>query len=431
MRSTGGRKEIEMTNMSRGVVAAAAALLTPLWVSACGGAAGGGEWQGSVRDSAGVAVVTNESGQLWTPADAWMVEEELRIGTAEGEAEYQFGQIAGLDVGTDGRIYVLDQQASEVRVFDADGRFIRAMGKAGSGPGELGQTAGPVFVTPGDTVVVPDITQQRINLFTADGEPAGSVPLPMSEGMPTRWLKAANHDLVQQAMIMAMPGQDDVQPRNLILRRDPYGTVLDTLLVMPAGETVDFSGGQPRMTIFAPEPVWVIGPDDRLVHGTNSEYRLLVTGPDGTLERIVEKRSERRPISASDQDEFRRVIRRAWQQAGMPPQAMEMMSQALGFAPLYPAYANLLAGPFGTLWVQSVQTPETIAAMGGTFDIQDTGGPTWDVFDDEGRLLGIVEMPPRFTPFVLQDQHVYGVLRDEFDVQYAARLALRAGGREH
>lgn len=405
-----------------GIVTVLAAAL-----AACGGSGGEGGWQGTVGDSAGVTIVTNTGAGAWQAGDAWTVEEDLRIGTAEGEPEYQFGQIVGLDVGRDGRLYVLDQQAHQVRVFGPDGRFIIAMGKAGSGPGELSQAAGPVFISPDDTVVVPDIAQQRITLYSAAGEPAGSVPLPMTEGIPTRWLKATNHDLLQQSMIMALPGQTDVQPRNLVLRRDPRGAILDTLLIMPAGETMDFSSGQPRMTIFAPEPMWAIGTDGRLIHGNNSRYRFRVQSADGELERIVEKRTDRRAITEGDQSEFRRVIRQAWQRAGMPPQQLEMMSQALAFAPQYPAYANLLGGPFGTVWVQAVQTPETVREMGGTFDIQDIGGPTWDVFDGDGRFLGVVRMPPRFTPFVIQDRHVYGVLRDELDVQYVVRLVLQTG----
>jgi hypothetical protein len=395
-------------------------------LAACGAA--DQEWGGTVRDSAGVEIVSNTGGGAWAQGQAWTVAEELRIGTAEGEAMYQFGQIVGLDVAGDGRIYVMDQQAQQVRVFGPDGRFVRAMGRAGSGPGELSQAAGPVFVGPGDTVAVPDIMLQRITLYTGDGEPAGSAPMAMTDGIPARWLKSPSHDLIQQSMIMAMPGQENVEPRNLILRRDPRGAVRDTLLVMPAGETVDFSGGQPRITLFAPEPVWAIGGDGHLIYGNNSEYRLRINGPDGRLERIIERPGERRPLSQADQNEFRKLIRQAWEATGaMPPQAMEMMSQSLSFATHYPAYANLLGGPDGTIWVQGVQTPDIVAETGATFDMQDWGGPIWDVFGADGRYLGVVRMPARFTPFFIRDDHVYGVVRDDLDVQYVAVLRLIRG----
>lgn len=404
-------------------------LPTLLALTGCGGG-GGGEWQGSVTDSAGVEVVTNTGTGLWDEGEVWTVEEDLRIGSAEGQPEYQFGQIAGMDVGSDGRIYVVDQQASEVRVFGPDGRFIARMGKAGSGPGELGQGAGPLFVGPGDTVSVPDVGQQRVTRFTAAGEPLGSYSIPMAEGIPIKWMENPEGGLVHQAMIMALPNQPDVEPMNLLLERDATGAIVDTLKVMPAGQTMDFSGGQPRMTIFAPEPMWALGPDGRLIYGNNSTYRLEVFDPEGRLVRVIQKERERKPITDGDEEEFRRVIQEAWKAAGMPPQAMDMMSQALNFAEYYPAYANLFGGPEGTVWVQGVQSPETVQEEGSTFDIQDIGGPTWEVFDDQGRLLGMVRMPRRFTPLLFEGDDIYGILRDDLDIQYAARMRLTRAGIE-
>lgn len=400
-------------------------LLATSALGACGD--GGGGWEGTVTDSAGVPVVSNTGGGVWESGEEWTVVEELRIGTATNEPEYQFGMIAGIDVGADGRIYVMDQQASQVRVFSPDGQFLASVGEPGGGPGELGQGAGPVFVGPGDTITVPDAGQQRVTRFAPDGSPVGSYAVPMNEGIPVKWMETPEAELVQQAMIMAMPGQMDVEPRNLLLHRAGNGEIKDTLMVMPAGQTMDFSGGQPRMTLFAPEPMWALGPDGRLIAGNNSRYRLEVYSPEGTLERIIAKERDRRPISEDDQGEFRRIIQEAWERAGMPPQAVDMMSQALHFAEFYPAYANVVGGPERTTWVQSVQSPETVRETGATFDIQDIGGPEWEVFDAEGRLLGVVRMPNRFMPLLFKDDQIYGVLRDDLDIQYAARLRLDRG----
>lgn len=400
----------------------AAVMVLPVWLVGCGDGAEGG-WQGIVRDSAGVQMVENTGRGLWAPGEAWTVDTELLIGTAEGEAEYQFGQIAGLDVDADGRIYVLDQQASEVRVFDPDGQFIRSMGRAGSGPGELSQGAGPVFVAPGGDVLVPDIMNQRINLYSPLGEATGSTPLVMTDGIPIRWLKASNHDLVQQSMVMALPGMD-AEPKNLLLRRDPQGMVLDTLLVLPVGESVDLSAG-PRLKVFATEAVWALAWDDRLIHGQNDEYRLRLLAADGALERIVDQQTERRPVTAGDQTAFRSLFRKMFEEQGVPPEGLDMLLQGMSFADYYPAYANLLGGPDGTIWVQGVQTPETVEEAGATFEIQDMGAPVWDVFDAEGRLLGAVRMPDRFTPMFFDRDHLYalyGIQRDELDVQYVARV---------
>jgi hypothetical protein len=57
---------------------------------------------------------------------------------------------------------------------------------------------------------------------------------------------------------------------------------------------------------------------------------------------------------------------------------------------------------------------------------QDLGSSEFDVFDAEGRYLGMVAMPDRFTPLRFVGDAVYGVWQDELDVQYVVRL--RIGG---
>jgi hypothetical protein len=54
----------------------------------------------------------------------------------------------------------------------------------------------------------------------------------------------------------------------------------------------------------------------------------------------------------------------------------------------------------------------------------DEGSPDWSVFDREGRYLGVVRMPDRFKPMVFRGDEIYGVWRDDLDVQYVLRLRI-------
>jgi hypothetical protein len=56
--------------------------------------------------------------------------------------------------------------------------------------------------------------------------------------------------------------------------------------------------------------------------------------------------------------------------------------------------------------------------------IEDVGSPDWDVFDAQGRFLGVVNTPAGFTPRVFGGDKIYGVWRDELDVQYVVRLRI-------
>jgi hypothetical protein len=380
-----------------------------------------GEWSGTVVDSAGIAVVQNPASARWTLRPEPRLVEELRIGALDGAPELQFGQIAAIDIDADGTMYVLDAQAAQVRIFDAHGRFVRAVGRPGAGPGEVSPSAAAVLAGADGTVYIADVMRQRIAAFGADGSEIGSTAVPMQQGIPVRWDITEDRRFAVQFRSMPFPGMTNVVLRDRIVARDPGSERADTLLEMESGRTFDVSGGMPRMRLFEAEPVWALLPDGRLARGTNDAFRIELIGRDGRVERVLTRPFERRPLGDGDRDAFRRLLREAISQQA-PPAAVEQILQNLEFAEHYPAFATFAAGPAGTLWVQRIRTAGDVEAEGGRFDAQDIGSPVWDVFDEEGRLLGNVRMPDGFAPLRFVGNMIYGVLRDDLDVPHVARL---------
>jgi hypothetical protein len=58
---------------------------------------------------------------------------------------------------------------------------------------------------------------------------------------------------------------------------------------------------------------------------------------------------------------------------------------------------------------------------------QDIGSRDWDLFDPDGRYLGVVTMPPRFARRLILGDTIYSVWRDDLDVQYVTRLRIVQG----
>ena len=97
----------------------------------------------------------------------WTLVEDLRIGGADtGSAS--FSGITALRFGPSGRIWLVEAQAPEIRIFRPDGTFERRIGRAGEGPGEIVATNGFAFA-PGGLVWVPDHRLGRYNLFDTTG----------------------------------------------------------------------------------------------------------------------------------------------------------------------------------------------------------------------------------------------------------------------
>jgi hypothetical protein len=412
--------------------AASAMLLVPaLLLQGC--ERGGGSWQGSVIDSAGITLVRNPATPIWTSGEAWTVTEELRIGTVAGQPEYQFGQLTYLDVAEDGTIYVMDMQARAVRAYDAQGTYLRTVGRPGSGPGELSQQAPFVFVDGEGGLVVPDLGNLRVNRYGNDGAPAGSFPLQMQAGAPTRWMMDGSGRLMAQLRGLDVPGMAALAEGDPIVVYDTTGAVTDTVAILPKGQMLEgLTEERFSITLFAPEPVWDLAPDGSVVYGMNDEYRILVNGPDGSLQRIISRAVARKPVEEADRNAILRLLRQQYEQFGIPPAQAEQIMAGIGFAPYYPAFGQILVGPGETILVQRIRSARDMAAAAGEgveFDPQDMGSPEWEVLDAEGRYLGVVTLPDRFNPLKVRGDELFGIWRNELDVQYVMRVRVhRAGG---
>ncbi len=80
--------------------------------------------------------------------------EDLRFGSDEDSDEYLFSSLnPTLTVDDKGMIYVGDAKANEIRVFDAKGKFVKTIAKAGAGPGEMQAVAHIQFLADGSLAV--------------------------------------------------------------------------------------------------------------------------------------------------------------------------------------------------------------------------------------------------------------------------------------
>ena len=396
-------------------------------LQACGG--GADAWEGTVTDSAGVSVVHNTATPIWGSGDEWTASEEVRIGTIAGEPEYQFGQIvplASIDVDDGGNIYVMDLQAQNVRVFDASGQYVRTLGGPGSGPGEFSAQAGFVFTGPQGQVIVPDLGNQRVSLFSPTGEPAGSFPIQIQAGVPFRWNVDAEGRIMAQLRGLNVQGIAALAEGDPIVVYDTTGVVVDTVALLPQGQMLaGATQEQFSMVLFAPEPIWALGEGGFIYYALNDQYRILVNDAEGNLTRVITREVEKKPVEESDRNAMLRLLREQMEGLGAPPAQVEAILQGIGFADFYPVFSQIIVGPGQTLWVQRIRSARDMAAGAEEkveFDPQNIGSPEWEVFDIEGRYLGVVTLPDRFAPVHVEGDDIYGVWADELDVQYVMRL---------
>lgn len=376
-------------------------------------------WAGTTSDSAGVKIVSNMDVGLWAPGAEWTFEEETRIGVVEGAPEYQLGEVDGIAVDSRGRIFVLDGLADHIQVYSPEGVYEETLGGPGAGPGEL-QRPWLLLMGAGDTLLVPDMGNMRVNRYASDGSSVSSFRLEI-EGGRLLGYKATNSGIVaEHRRASEYFGSEATEtPMDVITLLATDGSITDTAMTFPSGEML--SDGS--ITVYAPEPVWDLTDDSELVFGINDQYRIGFYS-DGQLERIITRPYDPRPVSDGEIEAIMGLMERVWAEAGLSPAQVSQARRAWHFAESFPAFAAVRVGPGGSTWVQHVQPiseldEEELATLGMPVFV---GSPEWDVFDSQGRFLGVVTMPSRFTPTVFRGDRVYGVWQDEQDVPYVVRL---------
>ncbi|MGD8699436.1 MAG: hypothetical protein PVJ43_09110 [Gemmatimonadales bacterium] len=394
-------------------------------------------WDGVVRDSAGIEIIENFGAPLWPEGPDWKFTQDLRIGAIDGPQEYQFGNLTGLQVLSDGQIVVVDAMAYNVRFFTSEGDHIRTVLRKGQGPGELSNPGG-LYLGPGDTLIVGDGSAARMHVLAPDGTYLETFSRLPRDGYTGGYWASGSRTGRLTSLHSPILQSDGTRTDTLeiVLERDVRGGIVDTLVRLPSRYT--FSERKPRIFRHYYHGAWWhrAWGDGHLISRTD-HYRFDWYGPDGTLERIVGL--ARNPVAITERD--RAAFLERWdeylQENSVPADRWAEIKSAIDFSDSYPAYVYFGSGPAGTLLVQRVWPvrdldPEKRKDLLIHQQYVAPGSAEWDVFDGEGRYLGPVVIPGSewikgISPvrFFHNDAtgtwYMYSIWSDELDVQYIVR----------
>jgi hypothetical protein len=116
-----------------------------------------------------VAVLGIHAAPSWaSQVPTYDLRELWRIGKAN-IANYDLDEISAVALDSGGRVYVGQAQERAVRLFDPTGRYVRTIGRAGFGPGEL-QSVSSLWIGRDNRVIVSDYSRQILVEYTATGE---------------------------------------------------------------------------------------------------------------------------------------------------------------------------------------------------------------------------------------------------------------------
>jgi hypothetical protein len=404
-------------------------LALPVFAAACRTESRGtGAIHVARSDSAGIEVVTTATPTGDVPVFATLDSmPDLRIGSVAGPVEEQFGSVGDLAVLPDGGVAVLDDQAAEIRIFGPDGAYRRTVATKGEGPGEL-QVPRSVTLLPADTLAVYDYRADRITRFGTDGSLGRVVTLAFGGyGRPTTVSLFPDGRVVASSPVTE-PGKR-VPPEGLSFTMDSTvlqlngddGSLLDTVAVLPWMERfrdLDISPSAVFIRLYPaafnrtgvftahPDGVWC---------GFGDRWELRLLDPvDGHVKRILRAPGLERPLTDAEADA---ILQASLAQAS-GPEDLRARRHRYELSPrpaMRPTYDRVLVDDQARLWLEE---------WPGGF----TESRRWWVFARGGALLGYMDAPFGFRLVSVRGAQAWGVTRDDLDVSYVVRYAIRPAG---
>ena len=362
-------------------------------------------WDGTIDTLPnGAIAVHNPIHGIWDSSTAWYVDEEVRIGTLEGSGPDLFGSISAIEVDEQGRIYVFENQAQELRVFDASGNHVRTIGREGGGPGEFKQGIGLTWA-PGGNLWVVDPGNVRISIFDTAGTYV-SMKRILGGYVMTPWPGGFDHMGVFYHYGLDL--EAEVGGRFVMVRFDTLMNALDTLRIPrpPADRYFELrsEGGFSRAGIrYSATVTSRFDPLGYIWFSHTGDYRVYKRTIDGDTTLIVSRDYEPLPVTSAEIDSA--IIGLDWftRQGGRVDRSR--------FPRVKPALTTIYIDDESRLWV----VPYTAG---------DSRGRMLDVFESSGHYLGRVPLPFRISanPIPLfRNGCIYTVTTDEFGVPYVVR----------
>lgn len=368
-----------------------------------------------VRDSLGVEIVESFAPVL-TGSRSWTIDPDpiLEIGALDAAEPYVFSRIWDATRLSDGRVVVVDELTTEIRVFDGRGRHLGTFGRVGDGPNEFG---GPPFVesTDDDELVVWDGGHVRLSRFDAEGTLIDQVGLQaeLSELGILPFRNGRVWQIDAEGRLLATGPQ---RPRSVEGLRDSYRRVVlvwdrgasnHDFGVFVSGQSfvvrVDRTGvgvGNP----YAPAPAAALVGNGIAISG-DAGWELRIHETNGNLRRILRAAIPRTPVTAELEQ---RALDRAREMADVSPITLAQAEDAFAQISLpdsVPIVGSIMASP-GALWVGR--------RTGWWWEIGD-----YDVFDADGRWLTTVRVPREVEMIhEIGEDYILAHVVDELEVPY-------------
>jgi hypothetical protein len=337
----------------------------------------------------GVTYVHNPATPLH-PEKTVTFEEEFTFSDKDETGEIRLYKPGRYVVDAEGHVYIVDESDMSIKVFNAEGRSLRIIGRKGSGPGEFGQIS-DLALLPDGRILVTDFETRRTSFFGPGGEFLSSF----------QWKKffgqvhlAADSSYTVEETVTTEDTRDlwvksiDFEGEEIVA----FGKFKYPEFKMLRQGSTTFATSIP----YSPRSVF-IGDELRqlLYHCLNDKYLIEVYDGEGKLVRKIDRPYQPPPVTSEDIEEFMGRFK------DRPDSPFARLIKEMELPKVKTVTDRMIVDSAGNLWVK---TNEERKEAEKTFT-------AFDVFDPKGFYDARVWLD--FSPSFFPDAKMYRLVEDE------------------
>jgi len=200
-----------------------------------------------------------------------------------------FARPRHLVVSGDGLVYLYDIKRLTYYIFSDEGKFLKAFGPRGEGPGEIKTFYNAFRVN--DKLIVVDI--DRLHYFTKDGTFIKAVINPWGRRRPSYFLN--ENEFIHFPILVGLPS-DIKQKISLFNIKTGAEKILIEFSLFKGGYAFDDDGDITSMAVVGLSPMMVAGySSDRIYYGFNNSFEIQVADYNGKkLDRFSLERNKKK-----------------------------------------------------------------------------------------------------------------------------------------
>jgi hypothetical protein len=289
--------------------------------------------------------------------------------------------VGPVDVATDhsGHIFVLDFSDNNIKKFDDSGKFIKAIGRKGQGPGEFNMPLS--FALAKDRLAVWDMGNQRLCTLTLEGELIQCENISFLAARPTMLRALPNGDFIVETEKIYFNEQD--KPQDCILEMiSPELKPKKTVCSHPVwrNKYIRIQQGLANLPQpYSPDLLWNVSSDGKIVVGFSETYELTVYDSEGARLFGLTHPYDRIKVTENDKKDFFEGMTHTTPE-GIEKGAPDYIVKNTKFPKVKPAFNDILVDPEGNIWIHPYKK------NGGDWH------KSFDIFNGRGEYINHLDL---------------------------------------